>query len=125
MSIVNREELYEYFEEGKFPTEAQFRNLIDTLYADRKLIVLPLGATSWFSPKGTFIDDVVIVLADGENELNVYIGTTEEGGEIVSNQYILKADGDGVLPIKRHCPSDETIYFSGTSEKTKIKIYTK
>lgn len=119
--IVSIAELYSYFQEGDFPSEAQFKNLIDTLWSNG-VIVLPGTTTSYTVDKGRFVDVIVIEATTPDEFTGVKIGRTVGGEEWQESHTIVEK---GVYRIDEYCRVATTIYFTNVNANAIIKIYTK
>ena len=122
MPVVDINTLYTYFQENDYPNEEQFKNLIDTLAANRGLVILSPGTISWNAPQGNIIDDIVVE-GGSVDEFYISVGTTIDGQDILKHEFV---DNDNRLfSPKYRSRTAETIYFSEVDEDATIKLYIK
>jgi hypothetical protein len=99
----------------------ELQDILNNATTQKGLVVLAPGTTTWTSPKGTIIDDIVI--EDTVAEYTLSCGNTEGGTELLNDEII--TDYEAIFPVKHKSKVDETIYFTGLNETAIIKLYIK
>jgi len=116
-----RDTIKRYFEQGDFPTQAQFYELFDGIFfKDEGLSRTESTGVSVLSfPAGTWIDKIGIV---SPGAIVVSCGTVDGGNDVIDNENVSGTEG---FNKDVYFPSDGALYFSGITSNTKIIIFTR
>lgn len=139
--MAYKDDVKQWFETGDFPTQSQFYQKFDwQRWKDEKIAFddltpeLQAAITSisgvliftgdiqqWTFPAHTLIERIFVI---DSGDINFSMGTTLGGTEIFNNALVEIADPQtGILTNPYYCLGDTTIYWSGNSLVSKLKIY--
>jgi hypothetical protein len=147
MAVQNINQLKQWFKTGDKPTQQQFYDWLDsfrhrsetvaisevdelpTVLQNKADVVtvnyllpvmLPYNEFAWKASAGTLIEKILII---SDVDLIVNIGTSNEGNEIAEGVEV--NHGYGIVTVDYFIRTDTTIYFTGVTSNTIIKIYRK